>query len=267
MIRIGTSGWSYPQWHGHFYPKSLSRRDVLAFVSRRFTTIEINATFYGPQPPARFERWYDETPDDFVFAVKAPRQVTHLRRLIETETLVASFFASGLLRLGEKLGPILWQLPPGLAFDAVTIERFLDTLPRDTAAAARFGGESVPERHLHHAIEARNGSFHTPRFTDLLRRYGVTQVFADGAGAPPYEVTAGLSYIRLHGTGARYAGGYGATALDQWASKIRSWAEDASSRSQRDVFVYFNNTMKGDAPTDAMALAERLGGKSRGQSR
>src|SRR5579875_314863 len=133
MVRIGISGWSYREWRGGFYPSELPAGEALAYAARRFGTIEINATFYGRQGPERFARWYAATPEDFLFAVKGPRQVTHHARLAGSEPVLASFFGSGVLELGEKLGAILWQLPAGLAFDAALVERFLATLPRDTA--------------------------------------------------------------------------------------------------------------------------------------
>jgi len=259
MIGIGISGWSYPQWRGGFYPRTLPLRDALAYASRRFATIEINATFYGRQPAARYDRWHELTPPGFLFAVKGLRQVTHHRRLADAEEPLAAFFASGVLRLKEKLGPILWQLPPGLAFDPALVEQFVIALPRDSRAAARLAAiDGVDERPLRHAIEVRHPSFETPRFLDLLRRHDVALVFADGPSAPRFrEPTAALVYVRLHGTGAAYTGGYDAAALDGWAALIKDWAGGAS---RSDVLVYFNNTMKGDAPADAEALARRLGG-------
>ncbi len=257
MIRVGISGWSYREWRGGFYPQSLPPGDALAFASRRFATIEINATFYGPQPRERFARWRAATPEGFVFAVKGPRQITHLRRLAEPAAPLSAFFAGGVLLLGDKLGPILWQLPGSLAFDAAVLDGFLALLPRDTKAAARLAGlPASVERPLHHAIEARHDSFRAPPFLDLLRRHQVSAVIT-GAVAPSSPMLAGaIAYVRLHGTGTAYTGGYDGAALDLWAERIRAW-----HAAGHDVFVYFNNTMKGDAPRDAEALAAHRHGR------
>src|SRR6516165_2989601 len=167
-VRIGISGWTYGGWRGTFYPKGLPHAGELAYASRQVETIEINGTFYGLQRPDAFARWYDETPEGFVFAVKAPRFITHIRRLREVETPLANFIASGLLRLGEKLGPILWQFPPNFRFDPERLEAFLKLLPHDTKAAARLGRQhdhrlKAPawlkvdaERPIRHAFEIRN---------------------------------------------------------------------------------------------------------------
>src|ERR1700692_2504075 len=135
-IRIGISGWTYPPWRGVFYPKELKQQDELCFAGRQFRTIEINGTFYGLQKPNSFDAWRDNTPEGFVFSVKAPRFITHLQRLRGVETSVANFLASGLLRLGPKLGPILWQFPPNLKFDPDIFETFLALLPHDNEHAA-----------------------------------------------------------------------------------------------------------------------------------
>lgn len=253
MIRVGISGWSYREWRGGFYPQDLPAREALAFASRHFATIEINATFYGPQPRERFIRWREATPQGFVFAVKAPRQITHLRRLANADAPLSAFFAGGVLALGDKLGPILWQLPRSLAFDETVFEEFLALLPRDTAAAARLAGlPPAPERPLRHAIEVRHDSFHAPRFLALLHRHTASLVITDAADSPA-SVEGEIAYLRLHGTGTRYTGAYDGAALDRWAARIRAW--DAAGH---DVFAYFNNTIKGDAPYDAQALIRRL---------
>lgn len=255
MIRVGISGWSYPEWRGGFYPRGLPPRDALAYASRRFATIEINATFYGQQPLDRFERWHDATPADFVFAVKGARRITHFSRLADSAANLASFLA-GPLRLRDKLGPVLWQLPSRLALDMAVLDRFLAALPRDTAAAARLAGVSpLAEWPLRHAIEVRHESFGTSSFFDLLRRHDVALVVADGLNVPPFtESTGSFAYVRLHGTGPRYRGSYGDAELGRWAERINAWA----AQGAHDVFVYFNNTMKGEAPVDAAALARRL---------
>ncbi len=283
-VRIGISGWRYAPWRGVFYPKDLLQRRELEFASRRFDTIEINGSFYSLQHPDSWRRWYAETPDDFVFAVKAPRYITHLRRLREIDAPLANFFASGVLELGEKLGPILWQFPPNMHFDAERWTAFVERLPRDTTAAlamarrhdGRVRATSLPrvaKQRLRHAVEIRSDTFRDERFIALLRRHGIALVVADTAGRWPYleDVTADFVYLRLHGDQELYASGYSPQALDRWAARIDAWrrgrepadAEHASSReaprrARRDVYCYFDNDMKVHAPFDAQSLRERL---------
>src|SRR5260370_9184672 len=186
-IRIGISGWRYPPWRGIFYPKGLPQKDELAYASRQFSTIEMKGTFYWLQRPEGFASWYAATPEDLVFAVKGGRFITHMKRLRNVEAPLANFFASGVLRLKEKLGPILWQFPPNFAFDEPLFDDFLALLPRDTAAAAclarrhdqRVAGQSwigrgPPGCEIRHAGEIRHQSFTTPRCIALLRRCGVS---------------------------------------------------------------------------------------------
>jgi uncharacterized protein YecE (DUF72 family) len=284
-IRIGISGWRYPPWRGIFYPKGLPQKDELAYASRQFSTIEINGTFYSLQRPERFASWYAATPEDFVFAVKGGRFITHMKRLRNVEAPLANFFASGVLRLKEKLGPILWQFPPNFAFDEPLFDDFLALLPRDTAAAAclarrhdqRVAGRSwigrgPPGCEIRHAVEIRHQSFMTPRFIALLRRHGVALVFADTVEFPYCEdATADFLYLRLHGSEELYVSGYSAAALSRWARRIASWAagrmpkdavlvgpKPAATGTPRDVYVYFDNDAKVRAPFDAIALATRL---------
>jgi uncharacterized protein YecE (DUF72 family) len=283
-IRIGMSGWTYAPWRGTFYPKKLPQARELHHASRMLNSIEINGTFYALQKPESFARWAEDTPDDFVFAVKAPRFITHIRRLKEVETPVANFLASGLLRLGAKLGPILWQLPPSFRFDPARMAEFLALLPHDTAAALRLARrhdghmrgrvwlEIDAERKLRHAIEIRHESFVDPAFVALLRRHRVALVCADSAAWPRLmDVTADFVYCRLHGSEELYASGYDEEALDAWAGRVLAWAkggepEDATrivakpapKRRARDVFVYFDNDTKLRAPVDAQALAARI---------
>ena len=281
-IRIGISGWTYPPWRGNFYPQGLRQTDELAYAARQFSSIEINGTFYGLQRPASFAAWFAETPDDFVFAVKAPRFITHIRRLRDVAAPVANFLASGLLRLGPKLGPILWQFPPNFRFDADLIERFLALLPHDTVSAAamarlhdaRLDGrdwvETDANRQLRHAMEIRHESFVDRRFIDLLRAHGVALVCADTPEWPRLaDVTADFIYARLHGAEQLYASGYDAQAIAAWAARVRAWAaggtpEDLARvapkarRRARDVYVYFDNDMKVLAPRDAHALTRSV---------
>ena len=284
-VRIGISGWRYAGWRGSFYPKELRQRDELAYASRHFDTIEINGTHYSLQRPEFFARWYDETPDDFVFAVKGSRFITHLKQLREVETPLANFFASGVLRLEEKLGPFLWQFSPRFRFDAERFDYFLGLLPRDSAAAAalaehhdhrlkgRAWTKTGRKRPLRHAVEIRHPSFLDPAFVRLLRRHKIALVFADTVDWPYAEdVTAEFLYLRLHGSEELYANGYDDDALDRWAARIRCWRQgvepndskliDATARPHRrarDVYVYFDNDAKVRAPFDAQSLRKRLG--------
>jgi uncharacterized protein YecE (DUF72 family) len=284
-IHIGISGWTYAGWRGDFYPAGLPHKRELHYASRELDTIEINGTFYSLQRPASFEKWHSETPRGFRFAVKCSRFITHMKQLRDVETPLANFFASGVLRLEEKLGPLLWQFAPRRRFDRDRFEAFLDLLPRDTFAAsklachhdARLEGRAsydvTVNRPLRYAFEIRHESFMTGEFRQLLRDHGVSLVFSDAASDWPYaeDVTASFIYIRLHGAEETYASGYGDAALDMWARKIRAWSrggeprdsrrigDAAPRRSGRDVYVYFDNDRKVRAPFDALSLAQRLG--------
>ncbi|MBS0640886.1 MAG: DUF72 domain-containing protein [Acetobacteraceae bacterium] len=282
IIRIGTSGWTYAEWRGVFYPKGLKREQELSFAASQFAAIEINGTFYGQQRPDTFANWARQVPAHVQFAVKAPRFITHVQRLRDVEAPIANFIASGLLRLGSHLGPILWQLPPSFRFDPVRLEPFLRLLPRDTPAAARLGQRhdsalrSPPaldfdmDRPIRHALEVRHDSFVCPEFIDLLRAHDVALVCSDGAGLPRFmDVTAGFVYCRLHGATDLYASGYDAAELDSWAERLRLWTTGGSvpqadrlagvaPRRKRDVYLFFDNTMKVAAPTNALELMRRL---------
>ncbi|MCW2722206.1 MAG: hypothetical protein JWR81_6028 [Pseudonocardia sp.] len=267
QARVGTSGWRYPPWRRTFYPEGLAQRRELEHLSRCVDTIEINGSFYSLQRPENYRAWAAETPDDFVFAVKGGRFITHLKQLRDVEQPVANFFASGVLGLGPKLGPFLWQLPPRLRFDAARIAEFLSLLPHTTTEAAalaarhdeRLDGRALTEtdadRPLRHALEVRHESFRDPAFPALLREHGVALVLADSAGTWPVfeEVTADFVYVRLHGQDELYASGYTPAALDAWAERVQAWRDDGM-----DAYVYFDNDMKVHAPYDAIALAERL---------
>jgi uncharacterized protein YecE (DUF72 family) len=265
-----------------FYPKGLPQKRELEYAAQQFRTIEINGTFYGMQRPDAFAGWAARTPEDFVFAVKAPRFITHMKRLREAETPLANFIALGLLRLGPKLGPILWQFPPNFRFDPQRIEAFLRLLPHDTHAAAHLGRrhdnrlkapawlEVDAERKLRHAFEIRHESFCTRAFIDLLRHYDVALVCADTVEWPRLmDVTSDFVYCRLHGSEELYASGYDDKALDEWARRVAAWArgdEPADARRvgtkapkrRRDVYLYFDNDKKVRAPEDARGLIERV---------
>src|SRR6266700_3884493 len=273
-VHIGISGWTYGGWRGSFYPAGLRNSDELSYASRQVDTIEINGTHYSLQHPDSFARWHDETPEGFVFAVKGSQFITHLKQLRDIETPLANFFASGILRLEEKLGPFLWQFSPRFRFDVEQLDRFLALLPRDSEAAAhlatrhdhRVKGRAWTrtgcKRLLRHAVEIRHSSFLDPDFVRLLRHHNVALVFADAVDWPYAEdVTADFLYLRLHGSEELYASGYEDEALDHWAARIRAWSaglepNDAElidpdtkpPRRPRDVYVYFDNDAKVRAP-------------------
>jgi uncharacterized protein YecE (DUF72 family) len=285
-LRIGISGWRYEPWRGVFYPEKLPQKDELTYASRRLTSIEINGSFYSMQRPEYYARWRDETPDDFVFALKGPRYITHIRKLDDVGFALSNLFASGLAELRRKLGPILWQLAPSLRFDADLIERFVAQLPHDTDAAAAMGvnhtekmvGRAAldygPNRPVRHAIEVRNHSFADPAFVDIARRHNVAIVVGDTSGKWPLieDVTADFVYLRLHGLEDDYPEGYTPDALERWAARIRRWSgggqpDDAKLAAggtapaalPRDVYCYFDNDQKALAPRDAQSLARMLG--------
>ena len=266
-VRVGISGWTYRPWRGVFYPPGLRQKDELEHAASRFSSIEINGSFYSLQRPESYRAWAERTPDDFVFSVKGGRFITHMKKLADVQTPLANLFASGPLALGDKLGPVLWQLPPTLPFDADRLARFFDLLPRTTVEAAALAArhdervdgrawlEAGTERPLRHALEVRHPSYLDPAFLPLLRHHDVAVVVADTAGRWPLlkEVTTDFAYVRLHGDTELYASGYSGESLDAWADLLRGWAEQGT-----DVYAYFDNDMKVRAPFDAMALGERL---------
>jgi uncharacterized protein YecE (DUF72 family) len=282
---IGISGWRYAPWRGEFYPPGLPERDELKFAAARFPTIELNGSFYSLQRPEYYARWYEQVPDDFVFAIKGSRYITHMLRLRGVETALANLFASGVLALEEKLGPMLWQLPPTLKLDLELLEQFFDLLPRTTKEAAKLARRhdervkgrahlrTSADRELRHALEVRHPSFATPELIELLREHGVALVVADTAGRWPFleDVTADFVYVRLHGDVELYKSGYTDAALDRWAARIRAWRDGRKPATtklvarpplleRRDVYVYFDNDVKVHAPYDAMNLAAKVEG-------
>ncbi len=270
-IRVGISGWSYPAWRGDFYPRGLLQRRELAYAAERMGSVEVNGSFYSLQRPSAYALWRDQTPDDFVLAVKGGRFITHMKRLRDVETPLANFFASGVLGLAGKLGPVLWQLPERVELDPERLATFFDLLPRtvgEAAALARRHDDKVADdrtlttaprgfadRRIRHALEFRHRSFCTDEAAALLRAHDVATVVADTAGRWPVAeaVTSDLVYVRLHGDTELYASGYDDDALDAWADRCRGWAE------QGDVVVYFDNDARGHAPHDARRLIARLG--------
>ena len=273
-VRVGISGWRYPPWRGSFYPHGLQQRRELEHAAQRLSSIEVNGSFYALQTPRSYQAWARDTPDGFVFSVKGPRFVTHLKKLAGVEVPLANFFASGVLALGAKLGPLLWQLPPNLGFDAARLEAFFALLLRTHAEAAALAtghdekvegraltGTALPDAPLRHALEVRHATFGAAaddgRLLDVLARHEVALVCADTAGKWPWLdhlTSPHLAYARLHGDAELYVSGYDDSALDVWAQRVQGWAATG-----RDVFVYFDNDVKVRAPYDAMALMARLG--------
>jgi uncharacterized protein YecE (DUF72 family) len=260
-IKVGIGGWTYPPWRGLFYPSDLPQSRELAYAAGELTAIEINGTYYRLQSPQSFTRWAAETPEGFVFSVKAHRATASRTRLAESGESVARFLASGLAGLGAKLGPVLWQLPPTKPFDPTDLAAFLKLLP-DRVANVR----------LRHVLEVRHASFGDPRFVALLRERGVALCFSDGAGHPGWsDATADFVYLRLRRTQADRRLGYAPAALDRWAERLRLWengsepddlprilGEPQTWPGGRDVFAFFIDGAKERAPAAALALLERL---------
>jgi len=242
-IRIGIGGWTFEPWRGVFYPKGLAQKRELEFASRKLTSIEVNGTYYSTFKPATFAKWRAETPDGFVFAVKASRYCTNRKVLAGAGEAVARFIGQGLNELRDRLGPINWQFMGSKKFDPGDFEAFLKLLPREV--------DGVP---LRHALEVRHDSFKTARFYDLARRYNAAIVFADDDDFPAIdEATADFAYARLMRTREDVATGYAAADLDRWAERSKAWAE------RGDAFVYFISGAKLRAPAAAQALIERIG--------
>jgi uncharacterized protein YecE (DUF72 family) len=267
-VRVGVSGWRYASWRGDFYPQGLVQRRELEYVASRMSSVEMNGSFYSLQRPSTFRGIVDQTPADFPVAVKGGRYITHMLRLAGVEAALANFFASGVLALAEQLGPVLWQLPPNLAYDEQRLAAFLDLLPQTTRAAGQLAErhddklsddrvltECTVDQSIRHALEARHASFGERAALALLEERDVALVASDSPGAWPYleERTAGFRYVRLHGHSELYASGYSSSSLDRWAEKILDWRAEGL-----DVYVYFDNDARGRAPHDAVALLERL---------
>ena len=290
-IRIGISGWRYAGWRGRFYPHGLAQRRELGFASQTFSSVEINGTFYSLQRPTSFEQWASETPANFVFALKGGRFITHMKKLIDVETALANFFASGVLALGAKLGPFVWQLPPMMKFnegpyDIRRYERFFKLLPRTVRSAARLAKQcdermltraflkpalnKGEDQQLRHAIEIRHDSFVQPTFIELLRKHNIGLVVADTVEWPLLmDVTSDFVYLRLHGSERLYHSGYEADAIEIWARRVVAFATGQLADGQyagepvldsrpRDVYVYFDNDAEVRAPFDALALTRRV---------
>lgn len=258
-IRVGIGGWSYEPWRETFYPRDLLKKSELHYASRHVTAIEINSTFYRLQNASVFAKWRDETPDEFLLSIKAPRHIVQRRALAEGAESLGHFLNSGIAELRSKLGPLLWQLAPEKAFDPLDLEAFFKLLPDSIA--------SVP---LRHAVEVRHESFRSAQYLELARRYRVTTVYAHSHEFPAIaDVTGEFVYARLREAVATEPTGYARAEIAAWARRTREWAsgesahdlplltEPTSARS-RDVFVYFINGAKERAPAAAMALLAAL---------
>jgi uncharacterized protein YecE (DUF72 family) len=275
--RIGISGWRYAPWRKSFYPDGLPQRLELEYASSQLDTIEINGTFYSLQHRDSFVRWRDTVPDDFQFSVKGPRYITHMLGLRNAQTALSNFFASGVLALGPKHGPVLWQLPATRRFDPELLDTFLSQLPTTTTAAASLARghderlkdrdwvTTDAERRIHHVLEPRHESFGSEECYEILRRHGVGLVVADSAEKWPQfrEVTGDVVYVRLHGSTELYTSGYTDAELDGWAALCEGWLSGRTCPDGRgrDVYVYFDNDVKVHAPFNAIGLAERLSPK------
>ena len=284
QVWVGVSGWRYREWRGPFYPTGLRQADELRYAASQLNSVEINGSFYSLQRPSSFEAWSEQTPDEFMMAVKGGRFITHMKKLRDVREALANFFASGLLGLKHKLGPILWQFPENMPADLARFEAFFELLPRDTRAAEQLAREHAEwlegrtltrtdkRRKIRHAIELRNPACATPEFIALLRRHQIGLVIADTAGRFPFveDVTADFVYVRLHGDTKLYASDYENPALSRWARRILLWHQGREPRNAprvtaplpdgepRDVYVYFDNDMHAHAPRNAVTLRRML---------
>jgi len=261
MIRVGIGGWTFEPWRGSFFPAGLAKTRELEYASRKLTSIEINGTYYSTQKPDTFRRWAEETPDDFVFSLKAIRFATNRRVLAEAGSSVEKFLSSGLTELKQKLGPILWQFAPTKKFDAEDFGAFLALLPKEQ--------DSV---RLRHVVEVRHESFLVPAFITLARQHNVAIVFADSDKYPGIaDVTADFVYARLQRTREEIETGYAPDEIKSWHACARDWEKGEApktlpridpaspSKGKRDVFIYMISGAKVRAPAAAMALIEALG--------
>jgi uncharacterized protein YecE (DUF72 family) len=259
-IRIGVGGWTYEPWRGTFYPEGLSHKRELEHASRHLTSIEINGTYYGSQKPATYAKWRDETPDDFVFSLKAPRFAMNRTVLAEAGNTIARFFGSGVMELKDKLGPINWQFLPTKQFEPADFEAFLKLLPKEIAGRA-----------LRHVVEVRHESFRTPEFIALVREYEIGVVIAGDSSYPQIaDPTVPFVYARIMGTQAKESTGYAEAALNRWAERAKSWSagrmpadlEYVESQHKdgkpRDVYLYVISGHKVHNPAAAMAMIQRV---------
>lgn len=264
-IKVGIGGWTFEPWRGTFYPDALPHSKELVYASHALSAIEVNGTYYGLQKPATFAKWRDETPDGFVFSLKATRYATNRRVLADSADSIERFVQSGITELGPKLGPIVWQFAPTKVFDPEDFEAFLALIPK-----------RVDSHVLRHVLELRHASFMTPALIKLVRRYGMATVFTDSPDYPSFaDLTTDFAYARLMCSSAQRKTGYTPKALDAWVERASTWAsggtpedlprvekKDKAAR-KRDVYMYFINGAKERAPHAAMSLIARLGGKNK----
>jgi len=259
-IRIGIGGWTFAPWRGVFYPEKLTQAKELSYAASKLTSIEINGTYYGSQKPESFRKWAKDVPDGFVFSVKGPRFATNRRVLAEAGDSIKRFYDSGVLELGDRLGPVLWQFAPTKKFDEADFGKFLELLPR------KLGG-----RALRHVVEVRNDSFCSPTFITLLRKMAVAVVYADHAKYPAIaDITTDFVYARLQTGQDTISTAYAPKDLDAWAKRFKLWASGGepsdlprvekigAPKQPRDVFAYVIHEGKIRAPAGAMALIERV---------
>lgn len=245
-IRVGVGGWTYEPWRDTFYPKGLPHSQELAYASRKLSAIEVNGTFYTTFKPAIFAKWRDETPEGFVFSLKAHRFATHRKQLAGAADSVQRFVGSGIAELGDKLGPIVWQLMPGTRFDPQDLEAFFALLPREVAG-----------RPLRHVLDPRHDSFVSEAYLALARRYGVATVHADSETYPSIaDAGTPLAYLRLMRSASDCATGYPPQRLREWAQGAQAWAEQGRDR---EAFVFFISGAKERNPAAAMELLRLLG--------
>ncbi len=260
MIRVGIGGWNYEPWRGLFFPEKLPKARELFHASRRVTSIQVNGTFYSTFRTSTFRRWAEETPDDFIFSLKAPRNAVNRRILTEARPSIDKFFASGVDQLKSKLGPILWQLAPTKNYDAGEIAAFIELLPK-----------SINGLKLRHALEVRSESFRSPEFIAQARKANIAIVFADSEKYPLIaDMSTDFVYVRLQEAKADVETGYRGKALEAWAKLAKAWERGeepdqfplAAPRGKpiksRDVFIYFINGAKERAPAAAEALLKLL---------
>ena len=259
-IRVGVGGWTYPPWRNNFYPDAWPQARELEYASRKLSAIEINATYYGNQKPTSFARWRDETPDDFMFSVKASKFATNRKLLGEARESVERFVASGICELGAKLGPIVWQFAPTKRYEPEDFESFLNLLPKQV--------DGLPLRHV---LDVRHPSFMTPGYLKLARQYRCATVFADSDEHPSFaDLTGDFVYARLMRCDSSLASGYPEAVLAHCADRAKLWAgggepadvprveAQAVAGAPRDVFIFFISGAKERAPAAAMALLKRL---------
>ncbi len=261
-IRVGIGGWTYEPWRDNFYPKDLPQKQELHYASRQVTAIEVNGTYYSTMKPESFRKWHDETPDGFVFSLKASRFATNRKLLAGAGESIARFVDSGIIELKDKLGPIVWQFMPTKVFDAEDFAAFLALLPKKAGS-----------RTLRHVMDVRHESFMTTEYLALARAHGVASVFTDSDKFPSFaNLTADFAYARLMNSDAKLKAGYAPKALAAWAGRAQQWAEggapddlprvdgdDDVTAKARDVFVFFINGAKEKAPAAAGALIAKLG--------